>query len=101
MSQIDIVELGLSIKEARLARGLTQGQVAVAIGSSRTRVVAFENGRNPDMAFSAVLRMMNVVGLDFAMAQAREHPPTLDEIRREQAEEDERNARRGSPRPRW
>jgi hypothetical protein len=82
MSQIDIVELGISIKEARLARGLTQGQVA-------------------DMAFSAVLRMMNVVGLDFAMARAREHPPTLDELLREQAEEDERNARRGPPRPRW
>lgn len=101
MSRIDIQELGLAIKEARRAKGLTQGQVAVAIGSSRTRVIAFENGYNPDMSFATVLRMMNMVGLDFAMTTFNYGCPTLDDLQREQAEEDERNARRGPPRPRW
>ncbi len=101
MSQIDLVELGQAIKEARRERGLTQGQVAVMIGSSRTRVVAFENGYAPDMSINTVIHMLNAVGLDFRLATFNRGCPTLDDLQREQAEEDERNARRGPPRPRW
>lgn len=101
MSQIDVIELGAAIKEARRAKGLTQGQVAVAIGSSRTRVIAFENGYAPEMSIATVIRMMNMVGLDFRLSTYNDGCPTLDDLQSEQAEEDERNAHRGMPRPRW
>ncbi|WP_449409747.1 helix-turn-helix domain-containing protein [Methylobacterium komagatae] len=101
MSQIDVIELGAAIKEARRAKGLTQGQVAVAIGSSRTRVIAFENGYAPEMSIATVIRMMNMVGLDFRLSTYNDGCPTLDDLQAEQAEEDARNARRGMPRPRW
>lgn len=101
MSQIDVIELGAAIKEARRERGLTQGQVAVAIGSSRTRVIAFENGYAPEMSIATVIRMMNMVGLDFRLSTYNDGCPTLDDLQAEQAEEDARNAGRGLPRPRW
>lgn len=101
MGQIDVIELGQAIKEARRAKGLTQGQVAVAIGSSRTRVIAFENGYAPEMSIGTVIRMMNMVGLDFRLTTYNDGCPTLDDLQAEQAEEDARNAGRGLPRPRW
>lgn len=101
MSQIDLTELGARIKEARKAARLTQAQVAEQIGSSRTRVLAFELGYNPDMSIATVIRMMNAVGLDLRVTTYNNRRPTLDDLRREQEEEDERNARSGMPRPRW
>lgn len=101
MSQIDLVELGIRVKEARRSKGLTQGQVAVMIGSSRSRVIAFENGYAPDMSVNTVIHMLNAVGLDFRLSTYNDGCPTLDDLQAEQAEEDARNARRGLPRPRW
>lgn len=101
MSQIDLTELGLAIKEARRARGLTQAEVAEQIGSSRTRVLAFEGGLNPDMSIATVIRMLNAVGLDLRLTTFNYGMPTLDDLRREQAEEDERAGPRSAPRPRW
>ncbi|TGD99750.1 XRE family transcriptional regulator [Methylobacterium nonmethylotrophicum] len=101
MSQIDLVELGIRVKEARRERGLTQGQVAVMIGSSRSRVIAFENGYAPDISINTVIHMLNAVGLDFRLSTFNDGCPTLDDLQAEQAEEDARNARRGLPQPRW
>ena len=57
------VELGGELREARLARGLTQAQVATAIGTSGARVSRVEQGRVPTVRTRALIQHGAAVGL--------------------------------------
>ena len=80
MRQLDIIDLGEMVKQARRERGYTQRVLSEITGVSRARVEAFENGRAPEIAFASVLRMMNAVGLGLRPTTYNEGRPTLDDL---------------------
>ncbi|MBX3250299.1 MAG: helix-turn-helix transcriptional regulator [Myxococcales bacterium] len=55
-------DVGSLIREQRLARGMTQAQLAQAIGASRQWVVDLERGKST-LALGLVLRAVTAVGL--------------------------------------
>ena len=57
------VELGLDLREARLARGLRQTDVARVAGSSSSHVSRVELGLAPDLSMADAVRHGAVVGL--------------------------------------
>jgi transcriptional regulator with XRE-family HTH domain len=57
------VELGLDLREARLARGLRQTDVARVAGSSSSHVSRVELGLAPDLSIADAVRHGAVVGL--------------------------------------
>lgn len=64
-------ELGHEIRKARTARGLTQAQLAVSAGLSRTTLNQLENGLFPDLGVKKVQAILENLGLNFAVEQAR------------------------------
>lgn len=64
-------ELGYEIRRARTARGLTQAQLAVAAGLSRTTLNQLENGLFPDLGVKKVQTILDKLGLDLSVEQAQ------------------------------
>lgn len=63
-------ELGYEIRQARLARGLTQAQLATAAGLSRTTLNQLENGLFPDLGVRKLQAILDQLGLALALQQA-------------------------------
>lgn len=57
-------ELGYTIRKARLARGLTQADLARAAGLSRTTMNLLENGLFPDLGVRKVQAILDHLGLE-------------------------------------
>ena len=57
-------ELGHAIRKARLARGLTQADLARAAGVSRTTMNQLENGLFPDIGMRKAQAILDQLGLD-------------------------------------
>jgi transcriptional regulator with XRE-family HTH domain len=66
-----IAELGREIREARLAAGLSQGEVGRAVGLSGARISLVERGRVLGVPFIHLPRILATVGLDLS---ARAYP---------------------------
>ncbi|MEM9261953.1 MAG: helix-turn-helix domain-containing protein [Pseudomonadota bacterium] len=62
----DSKELGLAIRERRLAMGLDQGELAAKIGVSRLWVNEIEKGK-PRAAVGLVLRALNALDISFLL----------------------------------
>jgi len=56
-------EIGHQIRQARLARALTQAQLARAAGVSRTTLNQLENGLFPDLGIRKLRAILDQVGL--------------------------------------
>ena len=64
-------ELGVEIRKARLARDLTQAQLAEAAGLSRTTLNQLENGLFPDLGVKKVQTILDQLGLDLTVEPAQ------------------------------
>ncbi len=64
-------ELGHEIRKARLARALTQAQLAEAAGLSRTTLNQLENGLFPDLGVKKVQTILDRLGLDLTVEPAQ------------------------------
>lgn len=64
-------ELLREIRNARVARNLSQETVGAAIGLSKSRISLIESGGYPDVPFLTVARLLGVVGLELS---ARAYP---------------------------
>ena len=64
-----IQELGHEIRRARLARGMTQAELAVAAGISRSTLNLLENGLVRDLGVRKVLAVLDRLGLDLTWQQ--------------------------------
>jgi DNA-binding XRE family transcriptional regulator len=63
MALIDLkLALIVKLKQSRLARKLTQQQLAVLIGSSQSRVAMLERGR-PDVSLDLICRALFALGV--------------------------------------
>jgi len=65
-----IQELGYEIRKARLARKLTQAQLAQAAGLSRTTLNQLENGLFPDLGVKKVRAILEPLGLTISVQPA-------------------------------
>ena len=64
-------ELGLELREARLAHGLSQVEIASAAGLSQPEVSRLERGLVPHAAIVDIARLLSLVGLELS---ARAYP---------------------------
>ena len=64
-------ELGYEIRKARLARDLTQAELAAAAGLSRTTLNQLENGLFPDLGVKKVQTILDRLGLDLTVEPAQ------------------------------
>lgn len=61
-----IQELGHEIRRARLARGMTQAELAAAVGISRPTLNLLESGLVRDLGVRKVLAVLDRLGLELA-----------------------------------
>ena len=62
-----VEEIGFRIRQARIARGLTQAQLAGTAGLSRVTLNQIENGIAPDLGIRKVIKLLREVGLELAV----------------------------------
>lgn len=72
--------LGERIKQLRLERGLTQGQVGQIIGVGKTTIMKYEKGIITNMKRSSVQRLSEFFGVtpQYLLALTDEKEPALD-----------------------
>jgi len=64
-------EIGYQIRQARVARGLTQAQLASAAGISRVTLNQLESGVFPDLGVRKLQAVLDQVGLRLSIQPAR------------------------------
>jgi transcriptional regulator with XRE-family HTH domain len=79
---MNIAELGSAFRQARLARGLTQRDVAGRTGLHPTTVSDFERGALSELGVTKSISLLEAVGLEL-VARPRGHVRTLDDIAEE------------------
>jgi transcriptional regulator with XRE-family HTH domain len=70
------------LKEARKRAQLSQEQLALPLGMSRTTISALENGRCEEIGFGKLAALFDVLGLDLTPS-IRKGRPTVDDLRAE------------------
>jgi transcriptional regulator with XRE-family HTH domain len=73
-------ELGHEVRKARLARGLTQAELAATAGVSRETLNLLENGLVRELGVRKILALLDKLGLDLAIEQ-HEQPRRPDYVR--------------------
>jgi transcriptional regulator with XRE-family HTH domain len=66
-ARLALATIGEEFREARLAAGLTQRQVAEAVGISHTEVSRIERGLAPWVAYETLVMIAAVLGLDLPL----------------------------------
>ena len=77
-----LIEIGEQIKKARKARRITQGEIAKALGMSRTTIGQIESGAIQEIGVRKLIRILEFLGLELRIRPAG-RPPTLEELRAE------------------
>jgi transcriptional regulator with XRE-family HTH domain len=77
-----LIEIGEQIKKVRKAKRITQGEIAKALGMSRTTIGQIENGTIREIGVRKLFRILEFLGLELRVRLAG-RPPTLEELRAE------------------
>lgn len=77
---MDLIEIGLLVKQARKSRSVTQAELARKSGMSRTTLNTLENGQITELGTVRLMRLLDVLGLELKVQQAEVYRPTLDEL---------------------
>ncbi len=80
----DLTDIGEAVKQQREKRGLTQNQLASRSGVSRALITALETGRLPELGVRKLIRILNVVGLDFRITTLNRKRPTFEDLLEEE-----------------
>lgn len=67
-------ELGYTIRQARIAQGMTQARLARASGISRVTLNQLENGLFPDLGVRKVAALLKNLGLELAVTERPARP---------------------------
>lgn len=76
---MDLAELGLALRSARIERRLTQQLLADKTGVSVSLISKLEGGMLPDVGIVRILVLLQCVGLEL-QARPRSHRRTLDDV---------------------
>lgn len=79
----DLISIGKEIAERRKELKLIQSVLARRAGISRATLDALENGRAAELGFSKITRLLAALGLELTLHMARSERPTLDELIKE------------------
>ena len=79
MQNMNMIEIGLTLRSARQARQLTQDELARLAGISRSSLPQLENGSIGEIGICKVLRVCAVLGLELQAVPER-GLPTLDDL---------------------
>ena len=90
----DLISLGSEIAERRKALKLSQAALARKAGVSRATLEALENGRAGELGFSKLTKLLAAVGLELKLQAASSHRPTLDELIKEDRDDESLDRRR-------
>lgn len=77
-----LFEIGKQIQLARKKRGVTQSEIAAALGMSRTTIGQIENGTVREIGIRKLVRVLEYLELELRTRPSG-IPPTLDELREE------------------
>lgn len=80
---LTLVALGSEVAGRRKSLGLSQVELARKAGVSRATIAALENGRAGELGFAKVGKLLAALGLELQLREARPRRPTLDELLRE------------------
>ena len=72
-------EIGPSIRELRKEKGITQAELAAAVGISRVTLSKLENGKLAGISIGAILSILERFGREIAFVEAAALP-TLEEL---------------------
>ena len=79
MQNMNMIEIGSTLRSARQARGLTQDELARLAGIGRSSLSQLENGSIGEIGIRKVLRVCAVLGLELQAVPER-GLPTLDDL---------------------
>ena len=74
--------IGKEVRLARRERKLSQEQLSIALGMSRTTIGQIERGTVQDIGVRKLIRILEYLGLELRVRPAG-RPPTLEELREE------------------
>jgi transcriptional regulator with XRE-family HTH domain len=75
-----LFNIGQQIREARKKTGISQAELAKALGMSRTTIGQIENGSVQEIGVRKLMRVLEFLKLELRVRPAGQ-PPTLDELR--------------------
>jgi transcriptional regulator with XRE-family HTH domain len=78
-----IFEIGQQIKLARKQRKMSQANLAMLLGVSRTTIGQIENGTIQEIGVRKLIRILEMFELELRVRPTG-RPPTLDELREEE-----------------
>jgi transcriptional regulator with XRE-family HTH domain len=90
----DLISIGKQIAERRKSLKLSQVALARKAGISRATLEALENGRTAELGFSKVTRLLAALGLELKLQAAGSYRPTLDELLKEDRDDQSLDRRR-------
>jgi transcriptional regulator with XRE-family HTH domain len=88
------MSIGQQIAECRKKLRLSQAALARKAGISRSTVEALENARIGELGFSKLTKLLAVLGLELKLQTASSHRPTLDELLKEDRDDQSLDRRR-------
>ena len=83
----DLNSIGRQIAKLRKSLKWTQAELSRRAGISRATLDALENGRTGELGFSKVARLLAAIGLELKVQPAASHRPTLEELMREDSDD--------------
>lgn len=78
-----LFNIGQQIRGARKKTGISQAELAKALGMSRTTIGQIENGSVQEIGVRKLIRVLEFLGLELRVRPAGQSP-TLDELREEE-----------------
>jgi DNA-binding XRE family transcriptional regulator len=88
LGMLTIGQIGQNVAKARNSSGLRQIDLAANAGLSRATIDALENGRASDIGVSKLSRVLAALGLELAIRPITNERPTLDELMKEDADDE-------------
>ena len=91
---LDLTFIGQQIAESRKKLKLSQAALARKAGISRATLEALENGRAGELGFSKLTKLLAALGLELTLQAASSHRPTLEELLKEDRDDQSLDRRR-------
>jgi transcriptional regulator with XRE-family HTH domain len=91
---INLISIGQEIAGHRKKLKLSQSELARKAGISRATLEALENGRAGELGFSKLNKLLAALGLELKVQAASSHRPTLDELLKEDRDDQNLDRRR-------
>jgi len=91
---LDLTSIGQQISERRKKLKLSQTALARRAGISRATLESLENGRTGELGFSKLSKLLAALGLELKIEAASSRRPTLDELLKEDRDDQSLDRRR-------